>query len=182
MRLFTRAVGAMVPSDEELQLLQLPITLVIVAAFLLYPAVMRDPTSRLAIVVSLIPFLSPILMLFRIALQTPPFWQIALSLALCIGTTIGVVRCRRQDLPGGHLDVRQETVARRIAPLAEVHINTIHNFDYAAFPHFHFVPPMRVQGCRLLLPAHVLLQPRLQQLLHDLRTRNHQAGRNAGRL
>lgn len=53
------AVGAMVPSDEEVQLLQLPITLVIVTAFLLYPAVMRDPNSRLAIVVSLIPFLSP---------------------------------------------------------------------------------------------------------------------------
>jgi ABC-2 type transport system permease protein len=85
------AVGAMVPSDDELQLLQLPITLVIVTAFLLFPAVMRDPTSRLSIFVSLIPFLSPILMLFRIALQTPPFWQIALSLALCIGTTVAVV-------------------------------------------------------------------------------------------
>ena len=45
---------------------------------------------------------------------------------------------------------------------------------YAAFSHFHFMPPMRLQGCGLLLPAHVLLQPRLQQLLHNLRTRNYQ--------
>jgi ABC-2 type transport system permease protein len=85
------AVGAMASSDQEAQQVQMPVTLVIVAAFILYPAVMRDPTSRLAVVVSLVPFLSPILMIIRIALQTPPFWQIALSLALSIATTIGVV-------------------------------------------------------------------------------------------
>ena len=85
------AVGAMVSSDQEAQQVQVPVTLLIVAAFILYPAVMRDPASRLSVVVSLVPFLSPILMIFRIALQTPPFWQIALSLALSIATTIGVV-------------------------------------------------------------------------------------------
>jgi ABC-2 type transport system permease protein len=85
------AVGAMVSSDEEAQQVQLPVTLLIVAAFLLYPVVMRDPASRLAVVVSLVPFVSPILMIFRIALQTPPFWQIALSLAISIATTIAVV-------------------------------------------------------------------------------------------
>ena len=85
------AVGAMVSSDEEAQQVQLPVTLLVVAAFIFLPAVMRDPASRLSVVVSLVPFLSPILMTFRIALQTPPFWQIALSLALSIATTIGVV-------------------------------------------------------------------------------------------
>jgi len=86
------AVGAMVSSDEEAQQLQMPITLLIVVAFLLYPAVMRDPNSHLSVIVSLIPFLSPILMVFRIGLQTPPFWQILLSLLLSIATTVGVVR------------------------------------------------------------------------------------------
>jgi ABC-2 type transport system permease protein len=81
----------MVSSDQEAQQLQLPVTLLIVAAFLLYPAVIRDPASRLSLVVSLIPFLSPILMIIRIALQTPPFWQIALSLTLSIALTVGVV-------------------------------------------------------------------------------------------
>ena len=85
------AVGAMVSREEEAQQMQVPVTLLIVAAFILYPAVMRDPASRLSVVVSLVPFLSPILMTFRIALQTPPFWQIALSLALSIATTVGVV-------------------------------------------------------------------------------------------
>jgi ABC-2 type transport system permease protein len=85
------AVGAIVSREEDAQQVQMPVTLLIVAAFLLYPAVMRDPASRLSVVVSLVPFLSPILMTFRIALQTPPFWQIALSLALSIAATIGVV-------------------------------------------------------------------------------------------
>jgi ABC-2 type transport system permease protein len=85
------AVGAMVSSEEEAQQMQMPVTLLIVVAFLLYPAVMRDPASRLSLVVSLIPFFSPILMVFRIGLQTPPFWQIALALALGIATTVGLV-------------------------------------------------------------------------------------------
>jgi ABC-2 type transport system permease protein len=81
----------MTSSEQEAQQAQMPVTLPIVAAFLLYPAVMRDPSSQLSVVVSLIPFLSPILMTFRIALQTPPFWQIVLSLALSMATTVGVV-------------------------------------------------------------------------------------------
>jgi ABC-2 type transport system permease protein len=85
------AVGAMVSSEEESQQVQLPITFIIVLAFLLYPVVMRDPSSRAAIIVSVLPFLSPVLMVFRIALQMPPFWQIALALGLSILTTVGVV-------------------------------------------------------------------------------------------
>jgi ABC-2 type transport system permease protein len=86
------AAGAMVSSDEEAQQVQLPITLFIVVALILYPAIMRDPNSRLAIIVSLIPFFSPILMVFRISLQTPPFWQIALSLGIIALTTLGIVQ------------------------------------------------------------------------------------------
>jgi len=85
------AVGAMVSSDEEAQQVQMPVTLLVVVAFLLYPAVMRDPASRLSVVASLLPFFSPILMVLRIGLQTPPFWQIALALALSVAATIGVV-------------------------------------------------------------------------------------------
>ena len=86
------AVGAMVSSEEESQQVQLPITMIVVVAFLLYPAVMKDPNSHLSIIVSMIPFLSPILMVLRITLQTPPFWQIALSLALVVLTTLVIVQ------------------------------------------------------------------------------------------
>ena len=85
------AVGAMVSTDQEAQQMQTPLTLIIVLSFLLFNVILQDPNSRLSTILSLIPFLSPILMILRIAMQTPPFWQIALSLALSLLTTIGVV-------------------------------------------------------------------------------------------
>lgn len=85
------AAGAMVSSDEEAQHVQLPMTLVVVLSFLFFPFIMRNPNSTTSVVLSLVPFFSPILMTMRIALQMPPFWQIALSLALMLVTIIGIV-------------------------------------------------------------------------------------------
>jgi ABC-2 type transport system permease protein len=85
------AAGAMVSSDEEAQQVQMPMTLVVVLSFLFFPFIMRNPNSTTSVVLSLVPFFSPILMTMRIALQMPPFWQIALSLALMLVTTIGIV-------------------------------------------------------------------------------------------
>ncbi len=86
------ALGAMVSSEEELQQLHLPVTLLLVLCVILSPIIMRDPNSPLAVTLTMIPLFSPILMVFRITVQTPPFWQIALSLALCVLTTVGVVQ------------------------------------------------------------------------------------------
>lgn len=85
------AAGAMVSSDEEAQHVQLPMTLVVVLSFMFFPFIMRNPNSTTSVVLSLVPFFSPILMTMRIALQMPPFWQIALSLALMLVTIIGIV-------------------------------------------------------------------------------------------
>jgi ABC-2 type transport system permease protein len=86
------ALGAMVSSEEELQQVQLPVTMLLVVCVILSPIIMRDPNSPLAVTLTMIPLFSPILMVFRITVQTPPFWQIALSLALCVLTTAGVVQ------------------------------------------------------------------------------------------
>jgi ABC-2 type transport system permease protein len=44
--------------------------------------VIRAPNSSFAFWVSMVPFFSPITMMVRILSQTPPLWQIALSLAI----------------------------------------------------------------------------------------------------
>lgn len=85
------AIGAMVSTEQEAQQVQTPITLVIVVSFLLFNMILRDPNSTASVALSLVPFLSPILMILRIAAQTPPFWQIALALALSAATTAGVL-------------------------------------------------------------------------------------------
>lgn len=86
------AAGAIVSTDEEARQVQMPLTLLILCSFLLFNVILNDPNSTLSVVLSIIPFLSPILMTLRIAMQMPPFWQIALSLALSILTTVWVIR------------------------------------------------------------------------------------------
>jgi len=86
------AVGAMVSSEEDAQQMQWPVTLLVILAFVPFGVILRDPNSPASIVLSLIPFFAPILMFLRIALQTPPFWQIALSLVLLALTTVGLIR------------------------------------------------------------------------------------------
>jgi ABC-2 type transport system permease protein len=85
-------VGAIVSSEEDAQQLQWPVTLVVILAFVPFGVILRDPNSPASVVLSLIPFFAPILMFLRIALQTPPFWQIALSLLLLVLTTVGLIR------------------------------------------------------------------------------------------
>ena len=85
------AVGAASSNEQDAQQLQMVVTLPLVFGFLMYQAVLRDPNSTLSVVLSEIPFFSPILMVLRMAAQTPPFWQIALSIAILALTMLGVV-------------------------------------------------------------------------------------------
>lgn len=86
------AIGAMVSSDQEAQQSQMPLTMILVAGAYLAFLVMANPSSPLSVVLSLIPFFAPILMLMRIAVSNPPAWQIALSLALLLGTFLAFTK------------------------------------------------------------------------------------------
>lgn len=84
-------VGAMVTTTQEGQQLATPIVLILVAAFVCAPLVIRNPNSPLAFWISMIPLLSPIAMLIRIVTEVPPFWQIALSLIIGYASIVGLV-------------------------------------------------------------------------------------------
>ena len=83
-------VGAMVNSDEEAQHLQLPLVALLIIPFMLMFHVIGNPNSGIAVLLSFIPFFTPIIMFMRIAVQTPPIWQILLSLIL-LGLSIGAM-------------------------------------------------------------------------------------------
>lgn len=85
------AIGAAASNEQDAQQMQLPATLPIVMSFIMFNVLLRDPNSTMSVVLSEIPFFSPILMLLRISVQTPPLWQIALSILLLILTALGVV-------------------------------------------------------------------------------------------
>ncbi len=84
------AVGAMCNTDEEAQQAQIPVTALIVVPILFMSLVTSDPTSTLAVVLSLIPFFSPILMFARVAGGAAPLWQMLLSFALMAVTIVAV--------------------------------------------------------------------------------------------
>jgi ABC-2 type transport system permease protein len=86
------AAGAIASTDEEARQVQMPMTLLILCSFMLFNVILNDPNSTLSVVLSLTPFLSPILMTLRVAMQTPPLWQIVLALAFSIATTVYVIR------------------------------------------------------------------------------------------
>jgi ABC-2 type transport system permease protein len=86
-------VGALVSRQEDMQSVLMPVTVVLVVAFVLGCAVLsRNPGGATATVLSLLPPLSPILMPGRIALAAAPFWQVALALALTVATIVALAR------------------------------------------------------------------------------------------
>ena len=81
-------IGSMVTTQQEGGQLAMPVILLLVVGFYLAFPVIRSPDSSFAFWVSMFPFFSPIAMLVRIVTQTPPFWQIALSLVIGFATVL----------------------------------------------------------------------------------------------
>ncbi|MET0636854.1 MAG: ABC transporter permease [Chitinophagaceae bacterium] len=83
------AVGSAVNEDmREAQSLSFPLMLPIIFSIITMQAVIKDPTSSLAVWGSIIPFTSPIYMMARVPFGVPgtvPWWQLGLSMACLIG-------------------------------------------------------------------------------------------------
>src|SRR5271156_4471876 len=85
------AIGSACSNEQDAQQLQWLAMAPLVFCMIIYGVILNDPTSRTAVILSEIPFFAPVLMVLRISLQTPPAWQIALSLTILILTTIAVM-------------------------------------------------------------------------------------------
>ena len=83
--------GATVEQASDAQQVSMPITLLVLLPFLMMTSVIQSPSSTSSVILSLIPFFSPILMMGRIFSETPPFWQIGLSFILMGATFFGVL-------------------------------------------------------------------------------------------
>lgn len=79
-------IGSMVTTAQEGGQLSMPVVLFPLVGFYMFLPVSRSPDSSFAFWVSIFPFFSPMTMLVRIVTQTPPLWQIVLSLLLGFGT------------------------------------------------------------------------------------------------
>ena len=81
-------IGSMVTTTQEGGQLAMPVVLLLVFGFYLAFPVIRSPSSQLAFWASMVPFFAPITMVIRIVSQTPPVWEIALSLFIGLVTVV----------------------------------------------------------------------------------------------
>src|SRR5690606_20753676 len=77
-------IGSMVTTVQEGGQFAFPPIMVMLIGFYFSFAVIRDPSSPLSFWVSIAPFWAPITMPVRILAETPPIWQIALSISVYV--------------------------------------------------------------------------------------------------
>ena len=85
------AVGSMVNSEQEAQQLQFLVMMPMILSIVVIMQIFQHPNSQLAFWGSMFPFTAPLVMFTRIAMQTPPPWQIALSIGLMVATIYAMI-------------------------------------------------------------------------------------------
>lgn len=86
------AVGSTASRLEDINTSVMPLTMLFIIAFVVVMFSMGsgDIDNTLMVVCSYIPFTSPMSMFTRIAMSTVPWYEIAISIAILIGSTVGV--------------------------------------------------------------------------------------------
>ena len=84
-------VGASVTADSEAQQAQQPVMWLLIFSLIVSFAALSDPGGRMAVLTSMIPLSSPIIMPVRMATSDVPSAQLALSLAIGVATVLLVV-------------------------------------------------------------------------------------------
>lgn len=88
---FYAAIGAAFNDVSEAQMFAGAVAMLLVVPMLLFWPVQDDPDSTLAVATSLVPLFSPLLMLLRIIVKTPPWWQIAIAYLLSAASVYAMV-------------------------------------------------------------------------------------------
>lgn len=77
------AVGSAVNELREAQSLQTPVMLAVMLPYFLWMPISRDPNSVLSVVLSLVPPMSPFVMMLRLtSTEPPPTWQVWLAIGI----------------------------------------------------------------------------------------------------
>ena len=86
------AVGSVASKLEDINTSSMPITLVFIIAFIVVMMSMSsgDVDSLLMKICSYVPFTSPMAMFTRIAMSTVPAYEIIISVAILMASTVGI--------------------------------------------------------------------------------------------
>ncbi|WP_312067945.1 ABC transporter permease [Exiguobacterium sp.] len=78
------ALGSLVSRVEDAQQVTLPVILLIVAAFMISMFSLNAPTNQAVVVLSFVPFFTPMVMFLRVMLTDVSLWQVSISLILML--------------------------------------------------------------------------------------------------
>ncbi|ASN06599.1 ABC transporter permease [Virgibacillus necropolis] len=81
-------LGSIVSRTEDVQQLITPMIFLIMIAFFIAIYGLSAPDSNLVVISSYIPFFTPMLMFLRVGMLDIPFWEVALSLGILVGSII----------------------------------------------------------------------------------------------
>ncbi|MCD6379380.1 ABC transporter permease [bacterium] len=79
-------IGAICNTDREAQQMQTPVVMALAFTIIIPMMIIQNPDGTFSTVISMIPFFTPIVMFMRINVLMPPMWQIALSIAIMLGS------------------------------------------------------------------------------------------------
>ncbi len=85
------AVGATVGSEQDARQAAFPVIILLVLTAVLISPVTANPTSQLAVTMSLLPFSSPIIMPVRMAITHVPLIQVVGSIVILMASCVGAV-------------------------------------------------------------------------------------------
>ncbi len=83
--------GALVPRQEDLQTVTTPLTIVMVAVFILSFPALEDPSGSLARTLSLLPFSAPLVMPVRLIAGDVAVWEVLAAIASTMAGTLLLV-------------------------------------------------------------------------------------------
>ena len=84
------ALGAASEDEQHLGQMAWPLIMFLVVPLVMISTLVTNPDSTLVVILSLFPLTSPIVMLARVLVSSPPFWQLALCLALLAASVAGM--------------------------------------------------------------------------------------------
>ncbi len=85
------AVGSTVGSEQDARQAAFPVVMLLVLTAVLISPTIQNPTSTLAVTMSLLPFSAPIILPMRMAITNVPTSQVVASLAILIASCFGAI-------------------------------------------------------------------------------------------
>ena len=85
-------IGSVCNTEQDAQHLQFPVMMSLMVPYLTTFYFVQHPDSTASVIASFIPVFTPMVMMMRISVLTPPFWQIALSIVIMLVTVYFMFR------------------------------------------------------------------------------------------